>query len=30
MEKWDFTKAAIEGSTFLYVPSLLKPFTYGI
>ena len=28
--KWDFTKAALEGSTFLDVPFWLKPFTNGI
>lgn len=27
---WDFTKAALEGSTFLDVPFLLRPFTNGI
>lgn len=28
--KWDFVKAAMEGSTFLDVPFLLRPFTNGI
>ena len=28
--KWDFTKAALEGSTFLEIPFFLKPFTAGI
>ena len=28
--KWDFTRAALEGSTFLEVPVLLRPFTNGI
>ena len=29
-EKWDSTRAALEGSTFLDIPLLLKPFTNGI
>lgn len=28
--KWDFTRAALEGSTLLEVPFWLKPFTNGI
>lgn len=27
---WDFVKAAIEGSTFVKIPILFKPFTNGI
>jgi len=27
---WDFTRAALEGSTFLDIPLILKPFTNGI
>jgi omega-6 fatty acid desaturase (delta-12 desaturase) len=29
-QKWNFAKAAVEGSTFLYIPKLLRPFTNGI
>ena len=29
-ETWDFSKAALEGSTFLEVPFWLAPFTDGI
>lgn len=29
-EQWDFTRAALEGSTFLQVPFMLRPFTNGI
>jgi len=29
-ERWNFMKASLEGSTFLYIPHLLRPFTYGI
>ena len=29
-ESWDFSKAALEGSTFLEVPFWLAPFTDGI
>lgn len=29
-EKWDFTRAAIEGSTYLLVPGFLRIFTNGI
>jgi acyl-lipid omega-6 desaturase (Delta-12 desaturase) len=29
-EKWDFSRAALEGSTFLDVPYLLRIFTNGI
>lgn len=28
--KWDFVKAAVEGSTMLEVPSFLRPFSNGI
>jgi omega-6 fatty acid desaturase (delta-12 desaturase) len=28
--KWNFTRAALEGSTFLEVPMLLRPFSNGI
>ncbi|CAM6002632.1 unnamed protein product [Sphagnum balticum] len=29
-DKWDHTRAALEGSTFVQVPLWLKPFTNGI
>ena len=29
-QKWDFNKAALEGSTFMRVPWLLRIFTLGI
>lgn len=29
-QKWNFARAALEGSTFLEVPFLLRPFTNGI
>ena len=29
-DKWDFSKAALEGSTFLEIPLPLRPFTNGI
>jgi omega-6 fatty acid desaturase (delta-12 desaturase) len=29
-QEWDFTRAALEGSTFLNIPKFLQPFTNGI
>lgn len=29
-DKWNFAKAALEGSTFLEIPKILKTFTNGI
>ena len=29
-ESWNFTKAALEGSTYLEIPLIFKPFTAGI
>ncbi len=29
-DKWNPAKAALEGSTFLEIPNILKPFTNGI
>lgn len=29
-QKWDFVRAALEGSTFLHVPYFFRPFTNGI
>lgn len=29
-DQWNFTRAALEGSTFLYIPKIFRPFSYGI
>ena len=29
-KSWNFARAALEGSTFLYIPQMLRPFTNGI
>ena len=29
-DEWDFAKAAVEGSTYLAIPTFLRPFTDGI
>ena len=29
-QKWDFVRAALEGSTFLYIPQWFRSFTNGI
>ena len=28
--KWEFSRAALEGSTFMHIPEIFKPFSNGI